>query len=53
MKLNRNKPWSAPYSPYALRLANPIKPIRPEPNNHAVAGTGTAFTSALELKGSE
>jgi hypothetical protein len=24
-----------------FRLANPAKPIKPEPNNHTAAGTGT------------
>ena len=28
-----------------LRLATPIKPINPEPNNQTAAGTGTALTS--------
>ena len=28
-----------------FRLATPIRPIRPEPNNQAAAGTGTAETS--------
>ena len=30
---------------YTLRLANPIKPIRPEPNNHTAVGTGTEETT--------
>ena len=28
------------YSYAFFRLATPIKPIRPEPNNHVAAGTG-------------
>ena len=30
-----------------LRLATPIKPRRPEANNQAAAGTGTALTSLM------
>ena len=33
------------YSYAFLRLATPIKPIKPEPNNQAAAGTGTVDTS--------
>ena len=29
------------YYEWVLRLANPIKPRSPEPNNQAAAGTGT------------
>ena len=31
-----------------LRLANPTKPIRPEPNNHTAAGTGTTVLDAVQ-----
>ena len=32
------------YNYYFFRLATPIKPIRPEPNNQTAAGTGTELT---------
>ena len=32
------------YDYASFRLATPIKPMRPEPNSHTAAGTGTALT---------
>ena len=39
-------------TPYqASRLARPIKPIRPEPNNHSAAGIGTGSSVAPAVIG--
>ena len=34
---------------FFLRRTTTARPIRPEPNNHAAAGTGTVFKSKLKL----